>query len=565
MKKQMKQSKLVFLTSVASVLLLLIVGTFLFWDAQLNKEITQANQDRMDLNENANRFMNGSAYLTDEVRAYAATGDTVHYDNYWNEINNLKNRDIGVKNMQEIGITKEEQAKIDAMYALSNELVPLEEQAMTNTAAGNLQNALDYVYGADYETAIAHINQLKSDFTTMLINRTNAQIAELSATQDILQITNIITLSMIILMQIFNFRLILKRVVRPIIAVQKEMQEIASGNLSSHFALEANSSEIGMLIHSIHSTKASLKQYIFDISQKLEEMSNGNFALAMELDYIGDFHPIQLAIEEIIDSLNNAMHQIDETASQVSSGAEQVSAGSQALAQGATEQASSVEELSATIADLTMQVRQNAAHAETAKTQSERARSEVASSNAQMQEMISAMNRISSKSEEISKIIKTIEDIAFQTNILALNAAVEAARAGNAGKGFAVVADEVRNLAGKSAEAAKSTTELIHQTLDAVESGTRIADGTAAAMLRVVEGSDAVTSLVLDIASASGEQSGALSQVSAGVDQISSVVQTNSATAEQSAAAAEQLSGQAQVLKNLVDRFHLRNLEYVHR
>lgn len=557
MKKKMNQSKLVFLTNALSAVLLILIGALFVWNIQLNSVISKANDDRMLLYENANRFMNGSAYLTNEVRAYAATGDKVRYENYWNEVNTLKNRDIGVQNMKDIGITAEEQRLIDEMYAISNKLIPLEEQAMKDAASGSLQKALDYVYGADYEQAITQINKTKDTFVSTLIARTNNRVQELNTTLGILQTINIVSIILVVLFQVINFRLIVKEVLKPIIAVQKEMEEISSGNLSSIFTLEPNTSEIGMLVNAIHSTKASLKQYITDISQKLSEMANGNFALSVKLDYVGDFNPIKQSIEHILDSLNDAMRQVDQTAGQVSSGADQFSAGAFALAEGATQQASSVEELSATVTELSQRVMRTAANADKAKLQSQQASNEVSGCNAQMQEMISAMNNICTKSEEISKIIKTIEDIAFKTNILALNAAVESSRAGDAGKGFAVVADEVRDLAGKSAEAAKSTTILIQQTLEAVHSGTKIADRSVEAMLRVVSGSNDVSNLIQDIAKASGEQANALSQVALGVDQIASVVQSNSATSEQSSAAAQELSSQAQVMKELVSHFRL--------
>ena len=239
-------------------------------------------------------------------------------------------------------------------------------------------------------------------------------------------------------------------------------------------------------------------------------------------------------------------------------GSDQMASGAQALSQGSVQQAASVEELAATIAGISEHVQKTARNAADARDHSVRSGEETAVCNQEMKEMVAAMDEIGKRSTEIGKIIKTIEDIAFQTNILALNAAVEAARAGEAGKGFAVVADEVRNLAGKSASASKSTSELIQGAVTAVEKGMEIATETAQSLEKVVVSSQAISGLVDKIAEAAVEQSNSLEQVTGGMNQISNVVQTNSATAEESAATSEELSSQSQVLRNLVRQFKLR-------
>ena len=302
-----------------------------------------------------------------------------------------------------------------------------------------------------------------------------------------------------------------------------------------------------------------LREVIADIADNLGNMADGNMAVDITKEYAGDFSPIKEAMVKIISSLNLTLAQISQSSDQVFSSAEQVSTGSQALAQGATEQASSIEELSASITEISSHIKDNAEHAVSASTNVNRVSSEIEVSNKNMSDMVVAMSQINDSSSEIGKIIKTIEDIAFQTNILALNAAVEAARAGAAGKGFAVVADEVRNLASKSAEAAKNTTALIENSMKQVENGTKIADQTAKSLLNVVESAKVVSDTVEKISQASVQQSESISQVTLGVEQISSVVQTNSATAEESAAASEELSGQAQVMKELVGKFKLRD------
>ena len=352
---------------------------------------------------------------------------------------------------------------------------------------------------------------------------------------------------------------LVRGITKPIVELESAYGKMAQGSLNQNIEYESKD-EIGVLAQSFRVTSQGLHGVVSDLTYLMDEMANGNFNIKTKAEelYVGDFRPILESIRRMNKNLSSTLSQINDAADQVASGSEQVSSGAQGLSQGATEQASSVEELAATINDISDQVRMTADNAKEAKSQVEDAGRELSRSNESMEEMMQAMQEISSKSSEIGKIIKTIEDIAFQTNILALNAAVEAARAGEAGKGFAVVADEVRNLASKSAEAAKNTTLLIEGSIAAVEDGTRIAEQTASAIYATVESTKRAVDTVEKITDAAEQQAESVAEVTQGVDQISSVVQTNSATAEESAAASEELSGQSQILKGLVSRFQLR-------
>lgn len=288
----------------------------------------------------------------------------------------------------------------------------------------------------------------------------------------------------------------------------------------------------------------------------LEQISTGDFTATPTS--LGDKDLIGNSIIKVLDDLNDVLSDVSNVTREVNSGANQISNASQALSQGATEQASSIEELSATINNINQAVKLSAENAQTASGIAAKAGETMEIANDKMKEMVSAMGNISHASHEISKIIKTIEDIAFQTNILALNASVEAARAGAAGKGFAVVANEVGSLASKSAQASKSTASLIETSVNAVDAGTKIVDDTAKSLIEVGISAGQVVEKVNEIAAASEQQSESLSQVTIGVDQISGVVQTNSATAEESAASAEELNAQANLLSQNVARFKLR-------
>lgn len=453
-------------------------------------------------------------------------------------------------NAKEMGYYNTIEDEFEKYVKVETEVIALGKQNKKTEAQALLENE-----AAPHSDKVkAAVNDLINEKTT-----TGDQLsASLSLQGNVAKIIIIAVIFLSLAISLIIARIISKNISKPAGEMANAAKRLADGDLSVEINIDS-ADEIGQLGAAFKDTIQSLKAYITDLSANLAKLAQGNLCIKKSVEYKGDFIELEKSMQGIAVSLNEALSQIDQTSGQVSSGSQQLSDGAQTLAQGTAEQASSIEELSSTITEISDHIKKNAENAAKANEDVTTVCTEIETSNQHMKQMVDAMSQISESSGEIGKIVKTIEDIAFQTNILALNAAVEAARAGEAGKGFAVVADEVRNLASKSAEAAKSTTLLIEHSKEQVESGTRVADETAKSLIEVMKSANRVSSRIEQISKASNQQSGAIGQVTTGINQVSSVIQTNSATAEESAAASEELSGQAKLLKDLVDKFQLND------
>lgn len=454
--------------------------------------------------------------------------------------------------------SEEEAALVRDLGANWSEFVNLNLQVLEYAQSGNTTEAWQ-VLKTSSRTAFNELDASAQNLIDFYMRGAD-QASESANTEFIIAICVISGLLVVVITcGVFVSYIIIHSIRLPVAELTRVATQMSSGNLDVTITHEGRD-EMGVLSDCMRELARRLKAIIEDENDFLAKMAHGDFTVdsICEQEYVGNFHPVLVSFHNILDRLNNAMRQIHSSSEQVAVGSSQVASAAQTLAAGSSDQAKSVEQLSDSINHISNQVQVNAEYAQQASMKVNLVGQEMLDSNEQMNHMIQAMKEIKETSDEIGKIIKTIEDIAFQTNILALNAAVEAARAGSAGKGFAVVADEVRNLASKSAEASKNTATLIENSIHAVANGTRIADQTAQSLTQAVEGATDVMLTVNKISEASAHQADALAEVLEEIDHISSVVSSNSSSTQQSAAASHELSAQAQVLKRLLNGFQLR-------
>lgn len=490
------------------------------------------------------------------VRDMALDPDTSNYSQSESEVNARKTAVAEIlSKVQEGYDANDNYAKqwVDSVVAWESEA----DRIIATLKSGNRIQAMDMLVHECTPLLLQMTEQAMAATTSMVAERDAAVegVKSYARTAVILiAVLMVVTAAVIFLLGVR----ITRSIVRPLREMKNTMIAMSQGDLHTECNYTGND-EVGVTVEALHSSQQTLADLTDTLDSTLEQMAEGNFKVSLDVEFPGDLGSIKVSMEKLLARLNEVMTQLRNSGDQVSAGSEQVSSGAQALAQGATEQASSVEELSATISEISSASKENAKSATQVRTLANEAGVSIEKSTEQMQEMLAAMDDISNSSSEIGKIIKTIEDIAFQTNILALNAAVEAARAGTAGKGFAVVADEVRNLASKSAEASKNTAALIEQAIHAVERGSTLATGTAKTLDEASAMAREAVKNIDHITNAIDQEASSIEQITIGIDQISAVVQTNSATSEESAAASEELSSQAQMMHSLLSYFQLKD------
>lgn len=504
-----------------------------------------------------NRYRVGSRTLTYDIQSYAATGRQEYCDYYRQELNVDRNRELAIETLKKCSLTEAEWNILNQIAALSEGLVPQEEEAITHVQAGNLEAAQACVFSEEYGKVVWQINQLTDDVILTIMDRKERKQTFTVLLQYFFGILFACSFAYVISRFTKIIKFTEKELLEPIQKVSGQMEALAAGNFRTELELEVDESEVGRMVGAIAFMKKNLHAMIVEINKILEQMGNGKYNIQMEQEYVGEFITIKESFLKICEKMRETLLTIRDVSNQIDSGSEQLAYAAEDIAQGCTEQATQVSEIRVVFEEMTASMENNTRDAGESAAMATRAGMTLASGNQKMQDLKEAIQEISRCSEQISTIIGTIDDIASQTNLLALNAAIEAARAGEAGKGFAVVAEQVKNLANESASAAGKTTELIEMTVAAMDKGITIADETVSNMNEVMEEAKEATQKMGQIAEMLKRDTIRMNGVNDRVEQVSSAVDNNSAASEETAAVSEEQRTQVRTMVELMDQFEI--------
>ncbi len=534
---------------VGAVLLLLSLGT--------NIWMTMVTDEELETTTYLNQYRIASKTLTYAVQAYAATGEQNYYDDYMKELNEDKNRDIAWAGLEKNHITKDEWQKMNQIAELSNGLVPLEEEAFTLAGKGDTETAREHVFGKEYSDTVRQINFLTDEAIHQIQSRLNAS----KMTMRIFQIFIEVLYSLSFLYLVYEITRLVKfsrnELLDPIVKVSEQMTELAAGDFHTELAVTVDDSEVGNMAGSIALMKQNMTAMIQEISDVLESMGDGNYNISIEQDYVGEFGQIKESFLKICEKMRETLSTIREVAQQIDSGSEQLAYAASDLAEGSTEQAGKISDLVSLVDNMYHSMEHSANEANETVKLSSRASHVLITGNEKMQELKETIGQISKCSEEIGEIIRTIEDIASQTNLLSLNASIEAARAGEAGRGFAIVADQVKDLADQSAKAAGESDKLIERTVMAVEKGIEIADEAALSMDEVMQGAKEATDKMGQMSELLTNDVNNMNHINENIIRVADIVDNNSAASEETAAVSEEQKAQVESMVNLMDQFKI--------
>lgn len=530
----------------------LLLGFILF-----NMGMSSIHSAQLNTTVALNQYRIASKTLTYDIQSYAVTGEQRYYDGYMKELNEDKNREQAIETLEDCDLKEDEWESLNQIASMSEQLVPLEQEAIEHVQAGDLEAAQACVFSAEYGNSVDQISQQTDETILAILDRKDSRQAGLKVLQYIFEILFAASFLYVVREFIKTIKFSEKELLEPIQKVSDQMAVLASGEFDVELDLEADESEVGKMVAAIAFMKKNLHSMIKEITQTLEKMGNGNYRIEIKQEYVGEFVSIKESFIQIGEKMRETLKTIRTVSGQIDSGSEQLAYAAQDLAENCTLQAGQVAELMTAFDAMTKSMEENAHEAEESARMASAAGVTLTKGNEKLQELKVSIQEIGRCSEQISTIIGAIEDIASQTNLLALNAAIEAARAGEAGKGFAVVAEQVKNLANESANAAGRTTELIETTISVMDKSISIAEETEANMNEVMSDAKAATEKMGQIEKILKKDTARMQELNENVTQVSSAVDNNSATSEETAAVSEQQKGQVETMVELMDRFEI--------
>lgn len=532
--------------------IVLLLGFILF-----NLGLSRIHSAQLNTTAALNQYRIGSKTLTYNIQSYAVTGEQEYYDGYMKELKEDRNREQAIETLQGCDITEEEWESLNQIASMSDNLVPLEQEAIVYVQEGDLETARARVFSTEYGNTVNKINQQTDETILKILERKDKKQAGVKVLQLVFEILFAASFIYVVIELIKTIKFAEKELLEPIQKVSEQMAVLAEGDFHTELDMEEDESEVGRMVAAIAFMKKNLLGMVQEITKTLEEMGNGNYRIEIKQEYVGEFVTIKESFQQIGEKMRETLLTIRNVSDQIDSGSEQLACAAQDLAESCTLQASQVSELMLSFEDMTRSMEENTKEAEESARIASEAGMTLAKGNQKMEELKDAIQEVGRCSEQIGTIIEAIEEIASQTNLLSLNAAIEAARAGEAGKGFAVVAEQVKNLANESSKAAKKTTDLIGTTVSVMERSISIADETAANMNMVMTDAKAATEKMEQIVQILKKDAVHMHDMNDNVIQVSAAVDNNSATSEETAAVSEEQKAQVASMVELMAHFEI--------